>query len=370
MPTARLAGIAALPAGIAAAFAVAALGAGAAAGSPSPSECRSADPVCEYQANATQAQPVATITEKLPGAIEPAPVNQKVMEEFWARVAEHKQRGAAVVPLPAAWQMLLVPALHGGMVGWCAVLRGTAHDVARCPVSPLEGPRILYEAWEAGPSGTRGFALTTADVGAVTVNAGGKGVATAPIPGLTVSLSAAVVAIPAPFPGTWPDEFEGVVGGFAESQHGGFGAQPLTPSLTLPTAGWQAPQTPPAGPCELSAAPLKGLKPRAGRVVSSITPLAGVAGRGFLSCADTEYAFAHSSLDAAILLDTAQPGVLPVALPNAALVHHHPGLYSAPGWSGQILARRVGDAWLALEGGSSLRQRVQVLSHLRASVRP
>ena len=82
--------------------------------------------------------------EKLPGAIEPAPVNQKVMEEFWARVAEHKQRGAAVVPLPAAWQMLLVPALHGGMVGWCAVLRGTAHDVARCPVSPLEGPRILY----------------------------------------------------------------------------------------------------------------------------------------------------------------------------------------------------------------------------------
>ena len=56
-------------------------------------------------------------------------------------------------------------------------------------------------------------------------------------------------------------------------------------------------------------------------------------------------------------------------LPNAAAVPHHPGLFSAPGWNGQILGRRVGEAWLAVEGGSSLRQRLRVLLHLRASVR-
>jgi hypothetical protein len=104
----------------------------------------------------------------------------------------------------------------------------------------------------------------------------------------------------------------------------------------------------------------------AGRVVPTIVPLAHVAGRGLLSCADSEYSFAGSALDAAILLDAAEPGVTPVALPNATSVPRHPGLYSAPGWEGQILGRRIAGAWLVVEGGASAVGRERVLAHLHA----
>jgi hypothetical protein len=97
-----------------------------------------------------------------------------------------------------------------------------------------------------------------------------------------------------------------------------------------------------------------------------VTPLDHVAGRGLLSCADSEYSFAGSTLDAAILLDAAEPGVTPVPLPDATPVHRHPGLYSAPGWKGEILGRRSGGAWLLLDGGASTSQRERVLAHLHA----
>lgn len=71
-----------------------------------------------------------------------------------------------------------------------------------------------------------------------------------------------------------------------------------------------------------------------------------------------------------MLLEAAAPGsAAPVSLPGAVAVRHHAGVVSAPGWNGQILARRVGNAWLAVEGHAPLRQRLRVLSHLRASVR-
>jgi hypothetical protein len=317
---------------------------------------------------AAEAGPTSQATGVLPGAIEPQPVNQKVEEEFWADVAEHTRRGAAIVPPAETWEMRLVPAVRAGMVGWCAVLRGSAQSSARCPVSPLEGPRVLYEAWEGGPSGTRGFALTAGNVGAVTVDGARVGVATQPVGGLTVSLSAAVVTIPAPYPWIWPDELDGVVGGLSESPHSGWGAPPLSPSLTLATASWQSPQARPAAPCQISAGRLKGVRRRAGRVVPTISPLAHVAGRGLLSCADSEYSFAGSVLDAAILLDAAEPGVTPVPLPNATPVHRHPGLYSAPGSQGQILGRRIAGAWLLVEGGASSLQRERLLAHLHARV--
>lgn len=317
---------------------------------------------------AVEAGPTSQSTGVVPGAIEPQPVNKQLEEEFWARVTAHEERGAAVVPPAETWEMRLVPALHAGMVGWCAVLSGSAASSARCPVSPLEGPRVLYEAWEGGPSATRGYALTAGDVSAVTVNGAHIAVATQPVGGLTVGLGAAVVTIPAPYPWIWPDEIDGVVGGFAESAHGGWGAPSLSPSLTLATTSWQAPQAPPAAPCAISAGGLKGLRRRAGRVVPLVTPLAHIVGRGLLSCADSEYAFARSTLDAAILLDAAEPGVTPVALPNATPVHRHPGLYSAPGWKGEILGRRIGGAWLLVEGGAGRSQRERLLAHLHARV--
>jgi YD repeat-containing protein len=42
------------------------------------------DPVGEYQASLYEAAPVATVTENLPGAVQPLPVNVQEMEDFWA----------------------------------------------------------------------------------------------------------------------------------------------------------------------------------------------------------------------------------------------------------------------------------------------
>lgn len=199
------------------------------------------------------------------------------------------------------------------------------------------------------------------------------GVAEAAVPVSGVpEVSAALVEIPAPFPARsgWFDEFEPVSHNLRSSGSRGFGAPQHAYSASVPAAAWQAPEHPSAGVCSITARHLPGLRPRFGHVATSVAPTPDLSGGGFASCVDVEYSFAHSSLDAAVLLDAAQPGsVVPVTLPGAVPVRHHPSLFSAPGWNGQILARRVGSSWLAVEGGAGLRQRIQVLSQLRASVR-
>jgi hypothetical protein len=325
--------------------------------------------VCEYQANAHEEPPVATITTTLPGAIEPLPVNPVIEAEFEAHVSEWEARGKLAVPVPGA-AVQLVPGLEGGWVGWCMIVRVGAANSTRCPVAPRPDA-IGYESWEASGSGTRGVALTGASTEAVAVDGADTAVATAPVSGVP-EVSAALVEIPAPFPAAshWFDEFEPVFEKIRSSGSRGFSAPQDSYSAGLPTSGWQTPQQPPAGVCSLTVNRLPGLHPRFGHVVTSVTSTPGIAGGGFASCVDTEYSLARSSLDAAILLDAAQQGwAAPAALPNAIPVRAHPGLFSAPGWNGPILARRVGDAWLAVEGGASLRQRELVLSHLRASVR-
>jgi hypothetical protein len=334
------------------------------------SECAAPtdDPVCEYLANRHEAEPVATITATLPGAIEPLPVNPVIAAEFAEHVKEWEERGKLAVS-PREWEVRLTPGLEGGWVGWCMSVRVGAAETTRCPVAP-KGEGIGYESWEAGGSGTRGVALVNAPIEAVAVDEANVARATAPVSGVP-GVSAALVEIPAPFPAAshWFDEFEPVLRGVRSSGGRGFTAPERDYSAGLPFSAWRAPEQPPAGVCSISAVHLAGLTPRFGHVVTSVSATPGLAGGGFASCIDTEYSFAHSSFDAAVLLDAAQPGsAAPAPLPGGAPVRHHPGMFSAPGWNGQILARRVGDAWLAVEGAASLRQRIQILSHLRASV--
>ncbi len=278
---------------------------------------------------------------------------------------EWEERGKLAVS-PQEWEVQLAPGLEGGWVGWCMTVRVSAFHATRCSVAPKR-EEIGYESWEANGSGTRGVALIDASIDAVAVDTARTAVLTVPVPGVP-EMSAALVEIPAPFPARshWFDEF-GLVG---NSPSRGWSAPERAYSAGLPASGWQAPEHPPAGVCSLTATHLSGLRPRFGHVVTTVAPTPDIAGGGFASCIDTEYSFAHSSLDAAVLLDAAQPGsVAPGSLPDADPVRHHPDLFSAPGWNGKILARRVGNAWLAVEGGASLRQRIEILSHLRASVR-
>jgi hypothetical protein len=248
-------------------------------------------------------------------------------------------------------------------------VRVSAYHTTRCPVAPKQ-QAIAYESWEGGGSGTRGIALVDGSIEAVAVDDANVAQPTLPVNGVP-GVSAAIVEIPAAFPAAshWFDEFESVADHSRSSGSRGWSAPEPDYWAGLPTSSWQAPAQPPPGACSLTVVSLAGLTPRFGHVVTSLAPTPGIAGGGYASCVDTEYSFAHSSLDAAVLLDAAQPGsALPAALPGATAVIHHPGLVSAPSWNGQILARRVGDAWLAVEGGASLRERVEILSHLRARV--
>jgi hypothetical protein len=323
------------------------------------------DPVCEYLANEHQAPPVGSYTSTLPGAIEPQPVNKAIEEEFEAELRERRARGAAAAPAAAGSQISLTPPTEGGWVGWCATVRFGSQSSTRCPIAPTR-ESIGYEAWEADAQGTRGYGLASAPVSAVAVDEGVV-VATIPVQGLEDVLTAVLVEIPAPFPAHWFDEFEpaSVV---RESGHHGLGQPPTARSLSLPAGYWKAPAPPPPGACAIKAGHLQ-LRPRWGHVVASVSATPDIAGGGFVSCADTEFSLAGSSLDAAVLLDAAQPGTTPQPLPNATRVPGHGQLYSTPGWAGTILARRIPGAWLLVEGGRGLRQRERVLARLSATIR-
>lgn len=311
-----------------------------------------------------------TITGTLPGAIEPQPVNTALMEQFWADVDEWKARGRLATTPAEPWSVALSPGLKAGLVGWCVRVTVGSTATARCALDPRAGAGIGYESWEATTTGELGLAIGPEALEAVAVDDASMGEPALPVLG-PAGVRAAVVQVAAPVTtkSGWYDEFDTVDRGMRSSGERGWGASPRSYSVVLPTTSWAAPGAPPAGPCAIVATRLRGLRAPSGHVVSALTPSPAVLGGGFLSCADTELAFHHQALDAAVLLDPAAPGdVQPAELPGATPVPHHRGLYSAPGWTGPLLARKVGNAWLVLEGGSSLRERVTVLAHLRAVV--
>lgn len=298
-----------------------------------------------------------------PGALEPPPVDPAIEAEAEAHMKERHTRGVG-----ATWQdgadVELYPALQGGRVGWCLAVHGSAHDSASCPVAPRQA-EIAYERWESSTGGTQGFVLAAAGLDGVAVNQGAI-VPLTPVPGLSGTLGGAVVTIPAPFPWSWSDEFEPVVHGITSSPWRGFSVPPFAPAVQLPATPWRAPQSPPSGACSLRLHSLPGAKARSGYVVASVPAEPGIAGGGFSSCVDTVFSFQGSSLDAAVLLAADNPGAPPPPLPRARAIRGHRGLFAAPGRAGQILAKRVGNAWLAVEGGRGLPQRERLIGHLAA----
>ena len=139
------------------------------------------------------------------------------------------------------------------------------------------------------------------------------------------------------------------------------------PASTPYTAHWwKAPTRPPAGPCELGEHGLPGLTAKWGHVAAAIEPVTDAQGELFLSCTDTEYSLDHWPLDAAILLDAHSPGRALPKIPGATPVSGEPGTVNLQVGNppGDITARRAGDAWIAVQGGRNLTQRLQVLHSL------
>ena len=123
------------------------------------------------------------------------------------------------------------------------------------------------------------------------------------------------------------------------------------------------------GACEIAQSGLPGLQPEWGHVLSAIGPVPGAEGELFLSCVDTEYFLHGWPLDSAVLLDAYEPGRALGPIPGADPVPGHPGVVNVVlgALPGDLTARRVGNAWLAVQGGASLAQRLRVLGALRIS---
>jgi hypothetical protein len=70
-------------------------------------------------------------------------------------------------------------------------------------------------------------------------------------------------------------------------------------------------------------------------------------------CLDTVYVYQEEHhLTAAVLLNAADPGATPPPLPGMKPLQGHPGLFEAPGPSGEMAARRIPGAWLVVGEGT------------------
>jgi hypothetical protein len=117
------------------------------------------------------------------------------------------------------------------------------------------------------------------------------------------------------------------------------------------------------GICGLTEHGLPGLTPEWGSTITSLPTVKDYVGELFVSCVSTVYYLHGWPMTAAILLDARRPGVALGPIPGAAPVPGHLDLIDSPGAS--LSARRVGNAWLVIQGGSGSKQRLRVLDALQ-----
>jgi hypothetical protein len=144
--------------------------------------------------------------------------------------------------------------------------------------------------------------------------------------------------------------------------------------------GYHAPTRPRPGVCELAQHGLPALHVQFGHTIAWIAPVPDALGEVFLSCVDAEYYMDGWPLQAAVLLDGHRPGRVLGPIPGARPVPGQPDMVNLPlgrvplnydtpisADSPQLslTAKRVGNAWLVVQGGYGLAQRVQVLNALR-----
>ena len=140
--------------------------------------------------------------------------------------------------------------------------------------------------------------------------------------------------------------------------------------------GYHGRTRPGPGVCELAQHGLPALHAQWGHTVAWISPVHDALGEVFLSCIDAAYYLHGWPFDVAVLLDGHRPGQVLGPIPGAQPVPGQPGIVDLA--TGQfpssrftrnfgVTAKRVGNAWLVVQGGSGLAQRLQVLNALRIS---
>src|SRR6202161_161683 len=290
-------------------------------------------------------------------------------------------------------QVLLLPVLSGGAVGWCV----TNAVAAGCPVARLKSGPIIAESWLTGgkvvpisgaasverpqTAQAEGFAVTTADVASVMIS-GSNSIGTVSDPELPPGFRAVAVKVH----GAWAPEVK-VPSLFGRPPHEAPAGLPrftpldatgervaqknkadLPAIAELPGQAWHRPEGVPLGACELSARDLPGLVAKAGFVATRVGSRPGLLGRPFASCASDSYVFEGWPAVGAVLLDANHPGSPPGPFPAMTGLAGRPYVFQVLTAEGHALARRVPGAWIVVAKGRNQRQRLVVLEHLIATI--
>jgi hypothetical protein len=134
----------------------------------------------------------------------------------------------------------------------------------------------------------------------------------------------------------------------------------VTPNIHEPP--YHGRTQPRAGVCELAQRGVPGLTAEWGSTITSLPIVKDYVGELFVSCVSTEYYLHGWPIVAAVLLDARHPGAVLGPIPGTRPVPRHPDIVDFAGAS--LSGRRVGNAWLVVQGGSGTTQRVRVLEAL------
>jgi hypothetical protein len=271
-------------------------------------------------------------------------------------------------------RILLVPNIKVGNAGWCVLVPG---GEVSCGAERLIAP-ILKQSWSSSspPQVTEGSALTTSQVAAVSVD-GGPRIPTRSMGGLPDGLRAVAVELP------------GYELKFMRHHRRRLAFIPLDArdrripqrltrlrltAFEMPTQRVTKSAGQGSDVCRIEQLPAL-----AGVVATQAVSLVRVAQVGellagaLLPCVSTTFRMEGVPIVATLLLDAGHPGAEPTGLPAVQQVTGHPGVVRGPVIErgtdeGEIVARRVGGAWLAVSKGKDLQQRLVLLEHLRATI--
>ncbi len=289
------------------------------------------------------------------------------------------------------YRITVWPVLQGGVSGVCAMIvfegpHGVGYGGCGAPYPTTSMPYLAPGGRTAYPNGiiTKGGALeyflTGPRVAAVRI---GTHLVVTPRrePGLPAGDRAVVFYLPAGSPEIDPPWFPAGQLGLPRGAKTlsvvavGRNGAPIpvnrgAQQFRLPARYWERPQQAPRGACALAAP--SSYRAYRGTTAVRLEPETDVEGAALTSCLSVDYKVAGATLTAAVLVNAESPTSAPPALFGASPVAGQPGLVNREEDTGlhsstliAFTARRDGDAWIVVEGGRGLAQRIEAVRALR-----
>ncbi len=289
------------------------------------------------------------------------------------------------------YRITVWPVLQGGVSGVCAMIvfegpHGVGYGGCGAPYPTTSMPYLAPGGRTAYPNGiiTKGGALeyflTGPRVAAVRI---GTHLVVTPRrePGLPAGDRAVVFYLPAGSPEIDPPWFPAGQLGLPRGAKTlsvvavGRNGAPIpvnrgAQQFRLPARYWERPQQAPRGACALAAP--SSYRAYRGTTAVRLEPETDVEGAALTSCLSVDYKVAGATLTAAVLVNAESPTSAPPALFGASPVAGQPGLVNREEDTGlhsstriAFTARRDGDAWIVVEGGRGLAQRIEAVHALR-----